>query len=543
MYDRYSVQKIVFALTMFVNIMITVFLDGYYYNSSSNTLRGAIDDKLKTVALSVKPTLDIYNEEINGSGSISQKRYKEIMGELSKYTDSVGVEYVYSMVQKDGKIYFTTSSATEEELKKESYSKFYEEYKKASNGLKEAFKTKKPQFDEYSDEWGSHRSYFVPMTTKGGKEYVVGIDVSLQSIDEALNTILLDAILVGLIVNIITVLVGYFLFKPFVKRIGAFTSKIEKSSLNKDLTETFESRGDSELSLMNRAIGSLFKSFKGAIYAARNSLSGAKEVSKKLDTSSIGIMGAIDEEAKIVQNASQKSKEIKHSVHTAAEVIKESAESLKGTSANISEIHTKLSDFTRMIHESAESERELATKLTEMARDAEAVKSVVSVISDIADQTNLLALNAAIEAARAGEHGRGFAVVADEVRKLAERTQKSLVEINSTIMVISQAIVEASEQIDGNAKSIEDLSLFANTLESTIEDSSHTMKSVIVGADSNVRASQETIKSVDYIVDEILKIEELSKENIEHAKAVSKLAEELLRDMNALDDNLKEFSL
>ena len=62
MYDRYSVQKIVFALTMFVNIMITVFLDGYYYNSSSNTLRGAIDDKLKTVALSVKPTLDIYNE-------------------------------------------------------------------------------------------------------------------------------------------------------------------------------------------------------------------------------------------------------------------------------------------------------------------------------------------------------------------------------------------------------------------------------------------------------------------------------------------------
>ena len=192
MYDRYSVQKIVFALTMFVNIMITVFLDAYYYNSSSNTFRDNIDDKLKTVAFGAKYTLDGYNDEIKSADSVSRQRYIEIVKELSKYTNSVGVEYIYSVVEKDGKIYFTTSSATKEELKKEDYGKAYEEYKKVREGLKEAFKTKKPQFDEYSDEWGSHRSYFVPMTTKGGKEYVVGIDVSLQSIDDALNTILLD---------------------------------------------------------------------------------------------------------------------------------------------------------------------------------------------------------------------------------------------------------------------------------------------------------------------------------------------------------------
>jgi methyl-accepting chemotaxis protein len=541
MYDRYSIQKIVFALMMFVNVLITVSLGGYYYFSSKQNFTSQIDDKLKTVAMSVRPTMDTYNEEINGSGSITQARYLEILKSLSEYTNAIGVEYVYSMVEQNGKIYFSTSSATEEDIKKESYNKLFEEYVKASDGLKEAFKTKKPVFDEYSDEWGNHRSYFIPFKTASGKEYMVGIDISMQSIGSALSKLLINALLVGILINIITVFIAYLIFKPFVMKISSFTSKIKHSSDNRDLTESFEANGNSESSMMTRALGSLFGSFATALSSAKNTLVSTKDVSKKLDASSENIITTIEREAKIAEETSQKSQEIKTSVYNAAKELEESAKDLKETSKSIDEIHGKLSDFTKLIHESASTERELATKLSDIARSAEAVKSVISVISDIADQTNLLALNAAIEAARAGEHGRGFAVVADEVRKLAERTQKSLIEINSTIMVISQSIVEASEQIDKNAESIESLSGFANTLEGTMEESSKSMQVVIGGANKNIDMSSKTIRAVDFIVDEIAKIEELSKNNIGHAKAVSILSEELLSDMDKLDNNLKEF--
>ena len=200
--------------------------------------------------------------------------------------------------------------------------------------------------------------------------------------------------------------------------------------------------------------------------------------------------------------------------------ITESKNYLDDTSNNISALLEELSNTVK-------SQDELNKKLQELSDSIMQVKDVSLLIYDVADQTNLLALNAAIEAARAGEHGRGFAVVADEVRKLAESTQKSLQEIESRINLAMQNLGDISAAMTQNSQTFSDLSHEADTSKQSITTIQDFMLEVVQNTSEQSKSSIAITKQTRGIINEFNEIDQLLFKSSEVIKTVVERSEKL----------------
>jgi methyl-accepting chemotaxis protein len=313
------------------------------------------------------------------------------------------------------------------------------------------------------------------------------------------------------------------------------------SSGDGDLTRKLEIVGKDEIAQASEGINNFIEKVRILIADAKNLSNENSSIAHELSTTSLSVGKLLEESTDVVNKTTEKASVIKTEMGTSIEEAQTSKKDLEEANGFLSEANEAILNLTKEIKISAATEVELAHKIQQLSSDTEQVKDVLLVIGDIADQTNLLALNAAIEAARAGEHGRGFAVVADEVRKLAERTQKSLIEINSTISVIVQSIMDSSEQMSTNSKKVEELSETAVGVENKINELSSVMGNATQMADKTVTSYIETGDDIAGIINGVGEINGLTTQNARSVEEIAAAAEHMNRMTETLKNKLDEF--
>ncbi len=265
------------------------------------------------------------------------------------------------------------------------------------------------------------------------------------------------------------------------------------------------------------------------------------KIAGALDEAFGSIKSAISEESCTLNNSVRYSNDIKSVIESSIQEFHSTKDDIHQALTNMNEAASMTTELSEEISQDAEAETILADKLSQLNSNADEVKEILSVIGDIADQTNLLALNAAIEAARAGEHGRGFAVVADEVRKLAERTQKSLIDIHATVNIIIQSISDVSESISENSNNVRTLVDTSDSVREKISETVGIMQKATEMVERSADTSVTNAEGTENVVNEIEAANQCSQTVVSEMNKISKEVNRL-RELSAnLEKELSKF--
>lgn len=372
--------------------------------------------------------------------------------------------------------------------------------------------------------------------------WIIGTGVYIDDVDnEFLDLVIQKGIVITLLIGLLLLLMTA-IQRSIIAKLGIMQKMAnDLASGNGDLTKRLAITGHDEPSKAAGSINDFIAVIQSLVQNAKRSSNENASVATELSQTSLSIGRRMEDESKqmdaIYHSAEQIITQLEYSKRENEITCKEVVSANEMLRASQEELKMMI----EMIHHSVEVEADFAIKIHELTNNARQIGEVLAVIGDIADQTNLLALNAAIEAARAGEHGRGFAVVADEVRKLAERTQGSLTQTNATISVIVSSIEEASVQMGHNAKSIEQVGaksqLVGDRIQQTagvVQQTSEAIMKMVVDADGNR-------KEVEGISKRLSTMNDLARENARSIEEIATTAEHLYTIADGLKQDLGRF--
>ncbi|WP_147820565.1 methyl-accepting chemotaxis protein [Salidesulfovibrio onnuriiensis] len=422
-----------------------------------------------------------------------------------------------------------------------------------------------------------------------GTKYWIGTGIYIDNIDEAKATIsshingivtnetLTQTGVIGGILLIIVLPLGIFIITSITRPLNE-TMQAAEDVAHGNLDVQLTPKGKNEVSLMQRSLNSMVSTLKDNIKgieakeaeankqaeAAQEALQKAEEAMAKAEvatregmlTAAGRLEGVVNHINVATGDIARRSEDIRRGTDVQMERINEAATAMEEMNATVLEVarnagdaadhsdqsRAKALEGADLVSDTVEAmanmqklTMELRENMHKLGAQSEAIGQVMNVINDIADQTNLLALNAAIEAARAGEAGRGFAVVADEVRKLAEKTMGATKEVGDNIQGIQHL---AQLNVDGMDKAVEAINSATEISNESgaklqeivrmAQDAAAQVQSIAAAAEEQSAASEQITRSVD-------EINNIAKENTDRVNQSD-------RDIQGLADQARELS-
>lgn len=550
--------KLIFYFVSLV-LGITLVIGFIQYNTTSKQILNLKKEQVVSLALAASTLIDgDSHEKLVSKEDEDTDSFKEIRAKMQEFQKTTGVNYIYTLVKSDSAD--TTKfviDASEEDTAELGYEyQYLESMGNAFNGTASS--------DEQltTDEWGTFLSGYAPIKNSAGKVVaIVGVDIDAGRIlvqqKQLLQNIALNTTCSIVLALLLAVFFSGRIAKPITFLVKRFR---ELSKTGGDLTQKIQIKTGDELQYLGEAVTEFITYIRETVVHISDTADGVKDSAEGLNHTISQNLNAVEEVSSSVEGISSRASELAESVNDISLMIQNIATDINVNEKNIDNMNSLVESTRNLIdnglsaveHQNIKTEQSMTVfskasfVVEKLAKEAKDVENILATITEIAEQSNLLAINASIEAAKAGEQGRGFSIVAQEVRKLAIGSSDAVHEIAQILDIIN---TDAGEAIN----EMQNMNVIAREQKTAVDNTNITFQNMATGIEGmigNVENISKSMKGIasntNLIAKKIDGISAVSEKNAEIAEEVTASSEEqnaAMEDIGSTADHLSGLSL